>query len=46
MGLPGSSATVDTSPGATPMWNWRSPMPAEVLSTGWLMQSLHNVGGG
>ncbi len=44
-GSPGSSATVDTSPGATPMWNWRSPMPAEVLSTGWLMQSLHNVGG-
>ena len=32
-GSPGRSATVLTSPGATSMWNWRTPRPALLLST-------------
>ena len=32
-GSPGMSATVLTSPGATPMWNWRTTRPALLLST-------------
>ena len=32
-GSPGRSATVLTSPGATSMWNWRTPRPVLLLST-------------